>query len=191
MVFVANRQLSTARYYPIQSESDPKGNRDEADEGGPQHHLKRGRHIAMMRSRHNDGKDGSGHRCLKDQHGFEGEVQRRNLCEEEDERGQETNSDGGRCENSAASMSQRLLVDVVGDQCSAEQQCQRNCAYGQQVNRRLDRSRNPTLRAKSIQQDRSRNRDDGRVDCPAPACCSEWPVSCASAMLQKASSTPR
>jgi hypothetical protein len=71
----------------MQSEPGPERNRDEADDGGPQHDLKRGRHISMMHLRDNDREYRGRHRGLNHQHGFEGKVQRRNFRQQQDESG--------------------------------------------------------------------------------------------------------
>jgi hypothetical protein len=67
--------------FPAGRRKDPERNRHEANEGGSQHDLKRGRHISMMHLCDNDRKYGGRHRGLNHQHGFEGKVQRRNFRE--------------------------------------------------------------------------------------------------------------
>ena len=63
-------RVSATGHDPIEAQSDPEGDRDEADEEGPDHDLKRCRHVAMIHFGDNDGKNSGWHGGLNDQDGL-------------------------------------------------------------------------------------------------------------------------
>ncbi len=79
----------------MQPESDPKRNRDEADDGGPEDHLKCSRHIAVMHSCDNDGKYRGWHGGLNNQDRFKGYVEWRNFRKKQDEARKNADADRG------------------------------------------------------------------------------------------------
>jgi hypothetical protein len=60
---------------PMQPESDPEGNRDQANGRSAENHTKCRRHVSMMRFGDYDGKNGGRHGCLDDQHRLQGDIQ--------------------------------------------------------------------------------------------------------------------